>query len=148
MRWQRSSLGPKRRGVMETSTLACGWPKPKHPAKDPANQSTNTTATRKAFKHVRLPDMGPSPSLSPFLRLSLSLSLALSLSLPFLLCIGSIQEVRHGRWHASNQETATWPPRQTASQALVRTTNRTASCRPLVPPLSLSLSFPPMSLKA
>ena len=80
MRWQSSSLGPKRRGVMETSTLACGWPKPKHPARDPANQSTNTSATRKAFKHVRLPDMGPSPSLSPYLRLSLSLSLSFCVS--------------------------------------------------------------------
>ena len=131
MRWQRSSMGPKRRVVMETSTLAGGWPTSQASSQG-HGQSINQQIghaeglqTRPASRH------GP---LSLFVSLSLSLSLSLPLSL--LLCVGSIQEVRHGRRQASNQETAAWPPRQTASQAWVRTTSLTANRNPIFPSLS------------
>ena len=156
MRWQRSSLGPKRRGVMETSTLACGWPASQASSQGPGQSLNQHIGHKEGLQARPASRHGPlslSVSLSPSLPLSLHPSLSLSLSLFFLLCIGSTQEGRHGRRQASNRETATWPPRQAASQALVRTTSRTASRIPLFPSLSyththiLSLSLP-LFLKA
>ena len=142
MRLQSSSLGPKRRGVMEASTLACGWPASQASSQGPG-QSLNQHIGHKGGLQAR-----PASRHGPLsLSVSLSPSLSPSHSLAFLLCIGSTQEGRHGRWHASNQETATWPPRPATSQALVRTTSRTASLNPLFPSLSLSLSLT-LSLKA
>ena len=71
MRWQRSSLGPKRRGVMRQITLACGWPTSKASRQGPG-QSINQQIGHKEGLQTRL-------SLSPYLRLSLSLSLSVSL---------------------------------------------------------------------
>ena len=79
MGWQSSSLGPKRRGVMETSTLACGWPASQASSQGPG-QSLNQHIGHKEGLQAR-PASRHGPHLHLCLLLPVSLSLSLSLSL-------------------------------------------------------------------
>ena len=83
MRWQRSSRGRKRRGVMRQSTLACGWPTSKASSQGPGQSIDQQIGHKEGLQARPASRHGPlsvSVSLSPSISLSLSLSLSFCVS--------------------------------------------------------------------